>query len=120
MSWENYGDVNPVEHGGVFVKHDKEIGGRCFYIVKLDSVDDGNGEQWHLINGYIDLDDDWIEWESVKSTMDIQENTDDESLAVDLIHYYGTHLSNGAWETHYSEKDVLNRLEQLEINLESV
>lgn len=112
--WVNYGDVNPVEHGAVFVKRDSEVSGRQFYVVSVYRFD---SSKWQLIDGYIDLDDTWIDWNAVKVTMGTSENADNESLAVDCMHYYGNNLSNGEVEIFESEKRVRERLERLEITV---
>lgn len=118
MSWENYGDVNPIDHGGMFVKHDDQVSGRNYYVVSLQNFVDEGERKWLLIDGYIDLDDDWIEWESIKATMDTDEGASDEWLACDVMHYYGTHCSNSESEIIESESDVRDRLKQMEINFE--
>jgi hypothetical protein len=90
--WENFGDVNPIEHGGTFVLYDNEIQGRRYYVISLSSYIDGE-EKWGIIDAYIDLDDEWIEWESIKSIMETPEDADDKVLATDVMEYYGTHLT---------------------------
>jgi hypothetical protein len=113
--WQNYGDVNALEHGGMFVKKDTDINGRHYYVVQLNMVD--NEYKWLLVDGYVDLDDSWIEWDSIKATMDTPNDADDERLAVDCMYYYGTHLSNGEDELYESEQEVRERLDQLGIHI---
>lgn len=108
MSWTNYGDVNPIEHGGTFVKHDEVIGGRNYYAIKLTPMEDGT---WLVIDGYIDLDDSWIEWESLRSTMDTPIDASDELLACDCVEYYGNHTSNGEEKIISERKEIEKFLE---------
>lgn len=114
--WENYGDINPIEHGGMFVKQDLEISGRYYYVVSLTHI--GSEGKWLLIDGYIDLNDDWIEWDSVKKTMNTPKDADDRYLATDVMHYYGTHCSNGEEVLLESEKEVREWLKLRGINVE--
>lgn len=113
MSWKNYGDINPIEHGGQFVKHDEEISGRRFYVVHLNPFEDG---KWLLLDAYIDLDDDWIEWKSVFETCDTDENESDHILASDVLWYYGNHTGADE-EIIESEEEVRERLKQLGIEV---
>lgn len=114
IKWENYGDINPIEHGGMFVKYDSQIGGRCYYAVSLTYIE-GEGK-WLLIDGYIDLDDDWIEWDKIKDTMDTPDNADDEYLATDVMHYYGGHI--GDEHLLDREEEVREFLKQCGIEVE--
>lgn len=62
-AWVNYGDVSPIEHGGIFVKKESET---TFRIIKLQFVDD---EEKNLLwDCYVDITDSWIEKESVIKT----------------------------------------------------
>lgn len=115
-SWENYGDVNPIEHGGMFVKKDT-YGERNFYVIQLTPMDGSDKEEWLIQDGYIDLDDSWIEWGSVQSTMDTPKDADDEYLATDVMHYYGGHT--GAEEFVLDDREeVVNFLQNRGIEVE--
>ncbi len=92
MEWKKYGDVNPLEHGGLWVAHDTEIEGRCYYVIGLNPIDGEN--KWRFIDGYIDLDDTWIDWNEVRVSMDTPTNASDEMLAVDCYHYYGNQIGD--------------------------
>jgi hypothetical protein len=115
--WENYGDVNPIEHGGMFVLYDEEIEGRCYYVIEVNSEIDGE-EKWAIIDGYVDLDDDWIEWDSINETMDSPSDADDKRLVTDVMHYYGTHLSNGKMEIIDNREMVIEYLTNRDISEE--
>lgn len=114
-TWTNYGDVNPIEHGGMWVSHDTEIQGRNYYVIQSEMLHDGT---FQVIDAYVDLDDSWIEWDSVKSTMDTSNDASDESLAVDLVRYYGTHCSHGEILTFDSEEDLRTFLSKKNIVVE--
>ena len=116
MGWENYGDINPIEHGGVFVKKDVH-NGREYMVIHLTPFYD-DGEKWLIIDAYVDLNDDWIDWDDVKSTMGTPDNADDKYLATDVVHYYGTHCSNGEQLILESEEEVLKWLSNVGINAE--
>lgn len=106
MVWANYGDVNPLDHGGMFVSKDKDCE-RSYYAIKVTPLEDRIGESWLVQDGYVDLTDSWIEWDRVKETMDTPEDADDEILTVDVFHYYGGH-------TGCSEFIVKDRAELVE------
>lgn len=118
MAWTNYGDVNPIEHGGMFVKYDEEIGGRNYYVIQLTPLEDVDTEKWAVIDGYVDLDDDWIEWKDVQSTVNTPKATNDEYLATDVMLYYGTNLSNGEMPILNSREEVEQFLKDREIGIE--
>lgn len=106
MTWGNYGDVNPIDHGGMFVSKDEDVE-RSFYVIQVTPLEDSTEERWLVQDGYIDLDDSWIEWDRLKATMDTPENADDEYLAIDVMQYYGGH-------TGCSEFIVKDRAELVE------
>lgn len=86
MSWENYGDVNPIEHGGIFIKKDTEDFPRCYYVVRIDYNEEA-GHFW-LQDLYVDLNDDWFEWDAVHSYADTSDVSDDIDKVIALISYY--------------------------------
>jgi hypothetical protein len=73
--WVNYGDVNPIEHGGIFVKEENET---TFRIVKLQFVDD-DGKNL-LLDLNVDISDSWIEKEAVMNYAGISEADEDFSV----------------------------------------
>lgn len=109
VKWFNYGDVNPIEHGGMFVKADTDVIGRCFYVINVIPFED-DVPKWMITNAYIDLNDDWIEWESIQETMDTPKDATDELYAVDVVQYYGNHA--GAEMLFEDEKDLINFLNE--------
>ncbi|AIF72143.1 hypothetical protein LD11_gp267 [Bacillus phage Riley] len=118
-SWENYGDVNALEHGGVFIKKDMDYpGDKCYYIVKLINMTSACGEDGFTIEeGYVDLKDDWIDWEAVESTCDIADS--DEIKVVDVFGYYGVNEFNGESTIYDNESEVLEHLANIGICIEN-
>jgi hypothetical protein len=84
-NWTNYGDVNPIEHGGVFVMQED---GTTFRIVKLQFVDD-EGKNL-LTDLHVDVSDTWIEKEAVGNFADLNEASEDYNvqLAIACTDYY--------------------------------
>jgi hypothetical protein len=115
-NWENYGDVNPIEHGGIWIKPDVPTFPGCFYLVKNIPLDDTYG--WFVQDGYIDLNDDWIEWDSVFSYAGIDWTAPAEIRAIAAFDYYGPLEFSGESKLVYNDKDLQAELEEWEIEVE--
>ncbi|UNA01665.1 OCR-like antirestriction protein [Bacillus phage vB_BcgM] len=117
-SWENYGDVNALEHGGVFIKKDTDYPlDKCYYVVKVINMDSACGEEGYMVEEcYMDLKDDWIDWEAVESTCDIAES--DGVKVCDLLSYYGITEFNGETYEFDNESEVLEHLAEQGICIE--
>jgi hypothetical protein len=61
-TWENYGDVNPLEHGGLFVRR-SEDDTMEFDVVHIHP--DADSEKIFYADGLVSLRDDWIDWDAV-------------------------------------------------------
>lgn len=83
--WVNYGDKNPIEHGGIFVHQENDT---TFRIIKLSFVDDE--EKNVLWDMYVDVSDDWITKESVMAFVGLEYNAIDYNLklAIGCTDYY--------------------------------
>lgn len=80
--YTNYGDINPIEHGGIFVNQESETE---FRIIKLTFID--HEEKNVLWDMYVDVSDNWIEYESVENTCDVS-RTDNLQFAIACTEYY--------------------------------
>lgn len=109
-SWENYGDINPLEHGGEFIKKDSDYPlDKCYYIVKIINMGTACGEDGFMVEeGYVDLNDDWIDWEDVESTYDTADS--DEIKVCNVFGYYGVNEFNGDTYKFNDESEVLEHL----------
>ena len=85
MEWQNYGDGAPIEYGGIFIKKDSE---GCYYVVAFNKAPDA--DVWLLSDMYVDLSDDWYEWDSVNLFADISDHEDDVYKVIALTQYYGS------------------------------
>lgn len=94
MKWQLYGDVNPLEYGGTYVKKDSEIDGyHALVIIGSDEI--GEEDKAAVIFCYIDAS--WYEEpnEAVNNfcgyKKDYVPKTEEEigSYITDLIRYYG-------------------------------
>lgn len=93
MKWVNYGDVNPIPHGGLWIKQEENSPNEYRY-VELELVDhDGNFE---IYSGLVDLTDSWIDWDGVNKSCDIHADTSDEHKVQSLLWYYG-HSNFGSY-----------------------
>lgn len=85
ISWENYGDINPLEHGGRWFLQDGEHSYKMVEIVNHIEKD----ETWIVYDMYIDVED-WMDDKRVRRTTGTEEGkNDDVSYAMDCIDYYG-------------------------------
>lgn len=81
--WVNYGDVNPIEHGGIFVKKD----GDTTYRIVRNMFDHDEGKNI-VYDMYVDISEDWIERESVLKFSDLKEDSDEVWFAIACTEYY--------------------------------
>jgi hypothetical protein len=80
--FENYGDVNPLMHGGIWVK---DIGNNEFEIIRNNLEDNNNLIDVMLVN----ISDDWIEKNKVMSYIGMTEDTFDPiQYAIGCTEYY--------------------------------
>jgi hypothetical protein len=85
LNWVNYGDVNPLEHGGLWLLQDEENENE-FDIVELlvgDSWEEG--KVYFLSDGHIDVTDDWIDWDMVG----VNEDVPADFKAMSAVNAYG-------------------------------
>ncbi|UJH95731.1 hypothetical protein [Bacillus phage vB_BtM_BMBsp2] len=104
--WGNFGDNNPIEYGTKFVKADVENDG-CYHVIVVESLEWTQGEEgWLLSQGYVDINDTWIDWNKITEFSGIQRYDDTEVgyKVSALVEYYGIHEFNG--ETLSNEFDV--------------
>jgi hypothetical protein len=111
--WKNYGDVNPIPHGGFFVKaDDKILFPGCYYIVTITDMDSACGEPGFLISSaYVDLNDDWIDWDRVTDYAGIGEDNEPEWLVEAAVSYYGPENFGGSSEVYPDEDSARAELE---------
>ncbi|BEU14718.1 hypothetical protein [Bacillus phage CM1] len=131
--WGNFGDDSPIEHGTVFVKADVEQE-NCFYVIQVISRDWTEGiNEWLLSYGYVDLNDDWINWKAIKNFSGIQrhDETEEGYKVSALVEYYGIHefggeplnnsftvCENGVFNVSDSEEETIHILKEFGILLE--
>jgi len=88
IQWVNYGDVNYMEHGGIFVKKDTKDFPRCFYVVCLFQDQDVE-DTWVIQDLYINLENvDWVNWEDIYAFTELNETATDVERVIALIDYY--------------------------------
>ena len=81
--WVNYGDVNPIEHGGMWIREEEGSEGERFEFVKLQEWFD---EHIAIHHGVVDITDDWIDKEAVGRYADVNEETEPEILEIGRAH----------------------------------
>lgn len=115
-SWVNVGDIDFMEHGGEFIKRDSDLPlEKCYHVVKVINLYSACGEDGYLLEiGYVDINDDWIDWESVESSCDIE--NDDFVKIANLLSYYGITEFGGETYKYDEESEVLERLAGLGIS----
>lgn len=102
-NWTNYGDVNFMEYDGTFIRYD-ELGNYEVIVLEnmaqYDSAYDDAERKYYLAEAYVDVEDDWIDYESVGGTYGISvdrlsDEYDSEELAYACVGYYGAHEFGG-------------------------
>ncbi|QIW88814.1 hypothetical protein P59_217 [Bacillus phage P59] len=95
IKWEAYGDVHPFDHGGAWILPNKDSN-TDFFIVRVIPLEPACGEDGYLVeDARIDLEDSWIELDSVKDFIGADEDTDPALIALGVIEYYGTENCGG-------------------------
>jgi hypothetical protein len=109
--FENYGDINPLQHGGIFIK---QIGETEYHIVTNDILEDMEG--YSIVgSSIIDITDSWIDIDGVKNSCGITVNN--KQLTSDILWYYGHYHCNGEQETIKNE-EVIEYLKKYGIEIE--
>lgn len=117
-NWENFGDVNPLKHGGIFIKRDTEINPEtCFYIVK--NVYDCDGEKHIIYDLYVDITDSWIEKQDVMEFIGMTENDFDSiQYAIGCTDYYSMENFGGNRIECSTIEELQEELKKYEIEVE--
>lgn len=89
--WEAFGDVNPLDYGGIWVRKDSDTN---FQIVKIDPIEEDPDKGFILSECYVDISDDWIDWSKVIKYADTPKNNKVRS-AIDVVSYYGSYQCSG-------------------------
>jgi hypothetical protein len=116
--WENYGDANPIEYGGLFIKEDTDDFPNCFYVVELVNLEWACGDEgFWVVEGYVDLNEDWIDWDGVKSYIGY-EGDDDIALVEGAFRYYSHLEFGGSVAELKTEEEAIEELKSHGINVE--
>jgi hypothetical protein len=96
IAYENFGDVNPIEHGAMFVGQDNEMDTPCFYIIEIRPIDDME-EGWLFSESYLDVSDVTAEkWNEALEGNDEMFDRNINMAVSELIYHYGhTTFSDG-------------------------
>ncbi len=102
--YENYGDVNPTEQGGIWVKKE---GKSEFSIIKNDP----ERMEYYILE--VNITDDWIEREKVKNFIGMKDNEFDEVwFAIGCTDYYN-YLNFGEKYEYRDEEELKEILEKM-------
>jgi len=112
-NWKNYGDVNPLDHGGIWVMSDEEKNGSafkgCYYVKKFIP------ETMEIIDAWVEITDDWIDKKAVQEFAGSQGEEGQEAeerYAIDCLEYYGYHELQGESTTYETIEEVQKELEK--------
>ncbi|MNL91085.1 hypothetical protein D3C81_08130 [compost metagenome] len=118
IRWVNYGDVNPLEHGGIFVASDEEINGKAFegyfYVERVQKLP--MSDSYVVDSAYIGLDN-AKELAEVEMALGSLEGFSDEKKAVALLEHFGG-ANFGTVDIYHSTKEVLEYFRVIGIELE--
>jgi hypothetical protein len=106
--WENYGDKNPLHHGGIWIKKDIESCPNCFYIIKFEP------EIMEIYDLYVDISDSWIDKKAIENYADVA--ISNEHYAINCIEYYN-YLEFGTAKKFNSNDEVIDELESYGIKI---
>lgn len=84
--WENYGDINPLVHGGLWIVKDS-TNNTAYYVVKVELLDDIDNT-WLYDDCYVDVSENWINWDNVNSCCDINKSSSNIDKVIALMSYY--------------------------------
>ncbi len=117
-SWEYWGDVNPLDHGGYYYQNE---GGGVYRVIEVRPDEEsfysgGSGEGVVVIDMYVETNDDWIE---VNKVCDYADTTKDSGFdfVQACISYYGPHEFQGDIESFNSHDEAINALSKRGINI---
>ncbi|AXH71269.1 hypothetical protein BSP38_227 [Bacillus phage BSP38] len=117
LKWEAYGDVNPFDHGGLWVLPNKDTN-TDFFIVRVIPMEAyREGTDYLVEDVRIDLKDRWIELDSVKDYIGADENTDNIQLAIGVLDYYGAENCGGSVLRFATEEEARADVEAHGIDL---
>jgi len=122
LEWNNYGDINPIEHGGIFIKKSyDDPGDNSYDVVTINRV--SNADQtldenmWVLSNMHFDMDNlDWVDWKAVCDSTEIGKDNREIDQIIALWYYYGTD-EFGVTEVIEGEKNVIKELATFDIQI---
>jgi hypothetical protein len=116
--WRAYGDINPLQHGGLWMKQVDE-GGNIYSILKVINLEnDPNGAGFIVADGIVDITDDWICMEDVFSYGGLDPKlATNEDIALTAFSYYGAENCDGTAERYKDESVVIHFITELGITL---
>lgn len=83
-TWEYIGDVNPFEHGGTWFRQEEGSESTFEFI----TVQEAQDEHVLIAHGIIDLDDSWIDKNSIESYSEVNYGNNVETAHA-VLSYYG-------------------------------
>ena len=113
--WMNYGDINFLDYGGILLQAD-ENNPRAFSVLYLITPDSG-ADGFYLASGYIDTDDEWIDYKYIQKTLDIKLDKPDDK-AVSALEYYDMLNFNGYLKKYLNKNEVKSALEEYRVKFD--
>lgn len=108
-AYKNYGDMNFFE-GGLMIARDNEMDGEQYSILTCEYVNDADGA-YLFSSGVIDLDDSWLDWDSIKAVAGGLEDGDNFDLVAEAYRYYGPSEFCGGTDEILTAEEVQDRME---------
>lgn len=113
-NWTNYGDINPLDHNGIWIKQDYDTN---YNVVKVTNLEEScSGEGFYIEDIYIDINDTWIDLEAVKACSGVSEDNNN-MLAVAIADYYGGYNCGGSCYTLDTKDETLQFLNNYNISI---
>lgn len=112
--WSYDGDVNPFEHGGIWVrKNEKYPDGNVYEAVAIENND--NYDEIFLMYVEIDITDEELDRKAIEEYMDLAEGYSNEEFVCGCIYYYGGSQLSTQADTVLTEEEMIKELTKYEI-----
>jgi hypothetical protein len=112
IQWKNYGDVNPIPHGGIFVHQEDE---ENFRIIRLQFVDDM--EKYTIQAMHVCVNDSWQDSTKVMEYAGLKHDGENVDYAIALTEYYPVANFGCIIDEYFTEKEAVKELASYGIDI---
>lgn len=106
--WTNYGDMRPLQHGGLFVQQE---GKTTFRIIRVTPPHEIEENDYLVQDMYVDTSDSWIKHKDVARFADVSPDDRGVYMALALIDYYSPANFGCDVDEFVPPDDIMDHLE---------